>query len=101
MWKFAHKLSGENIGVRISPMLSSNVGMVIKNWAVDAMGIIQRSQWDITEELKMGRLVNILPEYQLPSADIVALVSTNREKRPQKINELIDFLKQQIQEKIS
>lgn len=101
LWKFTHQLSGENVGVRISPMLSSNVGLVIKNWAIDAMGIIQRSEWDVTEELKTGKLVNVLPEYQLPSADIVALVSTNREKRPQKVTELIDFFKQKIQEKIN
>jgi DNA-binding transcriptional LysR family regulator len=100
LWKFSHRLSTQKVAVRFSPALSSNVGLVIKNWAVDARGIIQRSEWDVVKELKTGELVNILPDYQLSSADIVALVSTSREKRPQKINDLIDFCKQSIEERI-
>mgnify|MGYP003626424728 CR=1 FL=1 len=100
LWKFYHRSSGENIAVRISPMLASNVGEVIKNWAIDARGIIQRSEWDVIKALETGSLVNILPEYNLPSADIVALVSASREKRPHKINALIDFCKEKIEKQM-
>ena len=33
--------------------LTSNDGRVIKQWAIDGYGIIQRSEWDLVNELKM------------------------------------------------
>ena len=68
-----YKTDAQPIGVRVRPVLSSNVGQVVKDWAISARGIIQGSEWDIAEELAQGKLVSLLPEYTLPSADIVAL----------------------------
>ena len=96
MWKFQGKTDSENVSVRIKPEFSSNVGQVIKGWAVDGLGIIQRSEWDVVDEISEGKLIRLLPDYTLPSADIVALVSTERNKRPNKINNLIDFFKENL-----
>jgi|UPI000306E095 LysR substrate binding domain. len=74
----------------------SNVGPVIKNWAVNGYGIMQRSEWNVLNEMKDNRLQVVLPEYTFPSADIVALVSSTRDKRPAKINAFIDFLKEHL-----
>ena len=94
MWKFQGE--SETLSVRIKPEFSSNVGQVIKDWAIDGLGIIQRSEWDVIKEISEGKLVILLPDYVLPSADIVALVSTERNKRPNKINQLIDFFKDNL-----
>lgn len=96
LWKFNNHALTQSLGVRITPVLSSNVGQVVKNWALDGRGIIQRSEWDVNKELGQGKLSILLPEYTLPSADIVALVSAARDKRPRKINYLIDFFKQHL-----
>lgn len=96
MWKFQQELSKETLSVRINPVFSSNVGQVVKDWAISGVGIIQRSEWDVIKEVSEGKLVRLLPDYLLPSADIVALVSTSKDKRPNKINALIDFIKQHL-----
>ncbi|WP_268989720.1 LysR family transcriptional regulator [Vibrio nigripulchritudo] len=44
MWKFEAADNQPPTGVRIHPKLSSNVGQVIKDWAIDGRGIIQRSE---------------------------------------------------------
>ena len=78
------------------PKLSSNVGQGIKEWAVDGKGIIQRSEWDVTKELKSGELVSLLPDFPIPRADVVALVSDDRQQRPLKVNLFLDFIKARL-----
>lgn len=62
------------VSVRVDPVLSSNDGEVVKQWSLMGKGIMLRSEWDVAEHLRSGRLVRILPDWQLPDADVVALV---------------------------
>jgi DNA-binding transcriptional LysR family regulator len=72
LWKFMRGAEGRN--VRIDPVLAANDGDVIGQWAIHGKGIIVRSEWDVAEALKAGELVQLLPEWELAPADIVALV---------------------------
>ena len=100
MWRFTEVTTGCVTSVRISPVLSSNVGQVIKNWCVAGEGIIQRSEWDVQSELKNGKLVQALPSYQLATADVVALVSSERFNRSKKVTAFLDFLKKRLAERL-
>ncbi|HFQ5110852.1 TPA: LysR substrate-binding domain-containing protein, partial [Vibrio vulnificus] len=73
---------------------------VTKNWCIDGQGIIQRSEWDVKDELKNGKLVRILPEYQLQDADIVALLSSDQFHRSQKVTAFLDYVKQRLTERL-
>jgi DNA-binding transcriptional LysR family regulator len=72
LWKFMR--GGEGRNVRIDPVLAANDGDVVGQWAIQGKGIIVRSEWDVAEALKAGRLVRLLPEWELAPANIVALV---------------------------
>ncbi|SHO59318.1 LysR substrate-binding domain-containing protein [Vibrio quintilis] len=96
MWRFTHRESAHVTSVRITPVLSSNVGQVTKDWSLAGQGIIQRSQWDVRTELEAGTLTEILPCYQLADADIVALLSSERLRRPGKVTVFLSFLQQQL-----
>ncbi|MBN8488427.1 MAG: LysR family transcriptional regulator [Burkholderiales bacterium] len=54
--------------------LSTNDGEIAVRWALDGHGILMRSEWDIAEHLRSGRLVQVLPGWQTPEADIHAVV---------------------------
>lgn len=82
--------------VRIDPALSSNDGRVIKGWALDGYGIMQRSEWDISHELRRGTLVQVLPDHSIPDADIVALLGAHRSRRSARTERFLDLLKQEI-----
>ena len=77
------------------------MGHIIREWAVQGLGIIQRSYWDVTEELRQGSLVELLPEYQFASADIVALLANEEKLRPQKVNLFLDYLKSRLPQLIT
>ncbi len=70
---YCFKHGAQETSVRVAPMLVSNDGTVARQWALDGLGLLIRSEWHVTEDLKSGRLVEVLPEYKLPDADVVAL----------------------------
>ena len=94
MWRFLdrHKKS---IAVRITPTMASNDGETIRAWALDGLGIIVRSEWDVAEDLRSGRLARILPRYRLPSADVVALLG-KRGNRTARVNAFLKLLQDRL-----
>ncbi|MEO8280145.1 MAG: LysR substrate-binding domain-containing protein [Ideonella sp.] len=59
--------------VKTRGSVSSNDGEIAVSWALDGLGILMRAQWDIERHLKSGRLVQVLPQYLTPDADIHAM----------------------------
>lgn len=91
MWRFMPKHHGTPANVRIEPCLTSNDGGTVRDWALAGLGIIARSEWDVAEHLQAGRLVPLLDEWQLPDADVVALISS-RHGRSLRATRFIDQL---------
>lgn len=89
IWKFTQK--SEAVTVRVSGTLASNNGEVVRNWALEEHGIILRSEWDVADHLQRGKLVEILPDWRGPDADIHA-VFPQRLHLSAKVRVLIDFL---------
>ncbi|CAM3679644.1 HTH-type transcriptional regulator DmlR [Vibrio aerogenes CECT 7868] len=96
MWRFTDRTNLQTLSVRIAPVLSSNVGQVTKNWCLSGQGIIQRSEWDVRSEIQSGALTELIPGYRLADADIVALMSSDRFRRPGKITVFLGFLQQYL-----
>ncbi|MGF6605787.1 DNA-binding transcriptional LysR family regulator [Paraburkholderia sp. WSM4175] len=76
MWRFTPKDHGAPANVRIEPVMTSNDGGTVRDWALAGLGIISRSEWDVAEHLNAGRLVPLLGAWTQPDADIVALISS-------------------------
>jgi DNA-binding transcriptional LysR family regulator len=96
LWRLRLPGQDDYEAIRIDPALSSNDGRVIKAWALDGYGIMQRSEWDVAHELRRGTLVQVLPDHAIPEADIVALLGAHRSKRSARIERFLDLLKQDI-----
>lgn len=95
LWQFTDEKGQPDI-IRISPTLASNEGRVIKDWAISGLGIIMRSEWDVQPQINNGDLIRLLPNYSLPNADIVALLSSPSEERSARISGFISLLKARI-----
>jgi DNA-binding transcriptional LysR family regulator len=99
MWKFNASNINKSESIRINPKLACNDGRVIKQWALDGYGIISRSEWDVAPELKNGSLVRLLSDYELPTANIVALLGTDQRSRSGRTTKFLALLKKSIGEK--
>ena len=71
--------------------LTTNDGEIAVNWALDGHGILMRAEWDIERYLRNGRLVQVLPQYSTPDADIHA-VYPQRHQLASRVRAFVDFV---------
>ena len=70
--------------------LATNDGEIAVLWALDGHGILMRAEWDIARHLKSGRLVQVLPQYATPDADIYAVVP-QRHQMSARVRAFVDY----------
>ncbi|MDD0839602.1 LysR family transcriptional regulator [Curvibacter sp. HBC61] len=80
--------------VKVTGRLSSNNAEIVRGWANDGHGILLQARWDVAEDLRAGRLVQVLPECTQP-ADIWA-ASTVRLSQSAKVRVCVRFLQAQL-----
>jgi DNA-binding transcriptional LysR family regulator len=82
MWRFTpaqiRSRKKQETAVRIRPILSSNDGDVVRQWALAGKGIMLRSEWDAMAYVNAGKLVRLLPDWSLPPANIAILVGEHK-----------------------
>ncbi|MEG0222348.1 MAG: LysR substrate-binding domain-containing protein [Comamonas sp.] len=62
VWKL--RSGAREVAVRVRGPMSTNHGEIAVQWAVNDMGIVLRSIWDVQELLRAGKLVQVLPKYR-------------------------------------
>ncbi|GAB3494390.1 LysR family transcriptional regulator [Curvibacter fontanus] len=77
--------------VRVRGNLTSNDGGIAVNWALDGHGILLRAEWDVKKYLQSGRLVQLLPRYNSPDADIYA-VYAQQHRTSLRVKTFLDFV---------
>lgn len=64
---------GHALAVKLGVAATTNDGEVALDWALQGLGILQRSEWHVAPYLRSGRLQTVLPGWQMPGADIHAV----------------------------
>lgn len=77
--------------VKVRGNLTTNDGGVAVQWALDGHGILMRAEWDVERYLRSGRLVQVLPQYATPDADIYA-VYPQAQQLSTRVRSFVDFL---------
>ena len=75
--------------------LTTNDGEIAVHWALEGHGIVMRAEWDVERHLKSGRLVQVLPQYDTPDADVYA-VYPQRHARAARVRAFVDFVAQSL-----
>jgi len=89
-WSFQDK--GRHVPAKVAGNLQCNDGEVLTRWAISGEGLAWRSAWEVSEEVKRGRLVTVLDEYAFPGNNIYA-VYPERRLLPAKVKFFIEFLR--------
>lgn len=100
LWHFRHQSneksrSTRREAIRVIPSLTSNDGEVIRNWTVNGLGIMLRSEWDVAPLVRQRSLTRLLAEWDFDSADIVALTPA-RKGISARVAQFIDFIKSEL-----
>lgn len=86
---------GIEMNLRVQPVYACNDGEVLRAWALEGFGIVERSEWSVSVDLRAGRLVRVMPNWSLPDADIVALLNP-RAVRSLRIDKFVERLTSEI-----
>jgi len=88
------RLEGPDGAMTLRPegMLITNSSEVIRETVISGLGIALRSTWDIGEELKSGKLVQVLPVYEGSRSVALSAVYPSRQFLPAKVRLFIDYL---------
>ena len=79
--------------LRIEPAMLSNDGSVARRWAEQGLGLVLRSQWDVSDAIANQRLVRVLADWQFESAPINLLVPSRKLRSP-RVQALVVFLEE-------
>ncbi|MDO9071781.1 MAG: LysR family transcriptional regulator [Rubrivivax sp.] len=92
VWRLANgrTRSATTEAVKTRGNLTTNDGEIAVSWALDGHGILMRAEWDIERHLKTGRLVQVLPQFHTPDADIYA-VYPQRHQLAARVRAFVDF----------
>jgi DNA-binding transcriptional LysR family regulator len=86
------KDAAKAVVVKVAGNLQCNDGEVLTRWSLAGEGLAWRSAWEVSEEIRKGRLVAVLEEFALPGSNIYA-VYPERRLLPAKVRLFIEFLK--------
>jgi LysR family transcriptional regulator, transcriptional activator for dmlA len=82
---------GVSKAVKVRGSLSTNDGGIAVSWALEGHGILMRAEWDIERHLASGRLLQVLPQYDTPDADIHAVYPQGHQNT-QRVRAFVEFL---------
>jgi len=89
-WAFL--IDGEVSHLRPPGRLDCSDGQVLHAWCRDGLGLAWRSQWEVEDDLRSGRLEAVLDDYAAPPNGIYAVFSHARHL-PLRVRLWIDYLK--------
>lgn len=79
------------VNIALQPHLRANNGEVLREAAIAGMGIIAQPDFIIDQALADGRLVPVLPEWEVPAIGIYAVYASRSHLAP-KVRSFIDYL---------
>lgn len=94
-WRFTH---GEDIcRVPVSGRVSVNNGPALRVAALRGLGVVLQPAILLEADVRAGRLVQLLPEYELPSRPVHVVFLPDRYRSP-KLRSFIDFVTERFAE---
>ncbi|WP_223510556.1 MULTISPECIES: LysR family transcriptional regulator [unclassified Pseudomonas] len=87
-WKFMSKGGPTTIQVKGNRL--ANDGFTLRQWAVQGLGIIWKSVWEVAEDIQAKRLVPLLEDYQCPTTGF-HLLTEGGKKLPPRVRSFVEF----------
>ena len=89
--KLTRGRNGQTETIKTRGNLTTNDGSIAVQWAQEGHGILLRAEWDVRQQLAQGQLVQLLPHYRTPDADIYAVYPAQH-KSAARVRAFVDFV---------
>lgn len=94
VWRMNDR-NGREIALRVGGRFECNFGEALRDAALGGLGIALHSTWHVCEDLRSGRLRQVLPAYRIAESGIHA-VMPQRQLVPLRVRAFVDFLCEQF-----
>jgi DNA-binding transcriptional LysR family regulator len=88
-WRFGNRRHSP--AMRITGHIVCNDGEAAQAMALEGMGIVLKSIWDVADDLQSGRLVQVLPKHAVSEAPLNAVYLRGHNRVP-RVRAFIDYL---------
>lgn len=89
VWHFGHKDSKQMVTVKGDRI--ANDGAMVREWCLSGHGVMLRSELDVGQDIKAGRLVQLLAQHSAPPTALQLLFPPSR-AQPRRVRALADQL---------
>ena len=86
------QVDGRQVPVRVGGNMECNDGAVLHEWALAGHGLAWRSMWEVSDDLKAGRLQTVLDDHAAP-VNAIHAVYPQRRHLPLRVRMFIDYLR--------
>lgn len=94
VWRIVDR-EGREIAVRVDGRFESNLGEVLRDAALAGLGIALHSVWHVADDLRSGRLRQVLADCQVGDSGIYA-VMPQRRLVPARVRAFVSFLEERF-----
>lgn len=95
LWRFTSVSDRRRVNVRMKASMTTNDGDIARNWAIAGHGLLERSEWDLAQDLAAGRLVAIMPGWRTPDADVTVFLAP-RHARAERTTRFVEALRKSL-----
>jgi DNA-binding transcriptional LysR family regulator len=92
-WSFSR--DGEDVTVRVQGNRLAYDGALVRQWALQGLGIATKARLDILQDIAAGRLIELLPDWRGELFPLHAMLPAGRHM-PLRVRRLLDFLGEQF-----
>lgn len=93
-WVF--RLDDNEVAVKVGGDLHSNQGAALRLAAINDLGVVRLPDYLLREDIRAGRLIEVLTEYRSPPRAVFAIYP-HRRLMPAKLRSFVDFLAERFQ----
>ena len=93
-WPF--KIDGKTVHVPVRGGMLTNNGETMRQLTLDGLGISRLGLFHVIEDLKVGRLVELLPTFNGGDAEDIHVVFSSQRHMPARTRVFIDFLVEKL-----
>ncbi len=97
LWRFG--TDQDPVTARVVGALACNDGDIATSWAIDGLGLIMRSTWQVDPLIRAGRLVRVLADVPIPDANVFAVFPAHVHET-QRVRALLDHLRTGLTERL-
>ncbi|MFT3799588.1 MAG: LysR family transcriptional regulator [Burkholderiaceae bacterium] len=89
IWRFRE--GTKELAIRVSGNRSANDGGLLRQWAIAGAGVVLKSDYDIADDLKAGRLETALDAFRQTDVNLYAVHAAGRHP-PRRVAAFVDYL---------